>query len=494
MPVSSWRRSGRASSSEMQGSGTRSAGSDGAPEQVDGAPNPTSDAMQLSPEEPWVKSRGVVDDVRPEGEWVRTSPMVMKTRARAWRAEEMTPLHESKSQLVQAAEREVAKRTGELVETLRRAQRTTDEAQKARLAVVAAEDQACTAAEHAEALRARLEEERLLADEEAEQLRRSEAAALERRAREFDEAEVARKQRRRESLRDKVSAAAEARNEAQRLASERAAEARQAADRAEAVARALEAAVGEVVTASQAEETEAIAEAEATARADTEAAAAERDIEDEQTATRIEAFKQAERERQQQREREAERALVESAEHVAASEAGVRHLRDELVGLEQQQAEIASEVVARNASVAEAERLADAARNAEARSREARQAEETARQAARTADSRAAAARAEVERATAQAEEAARQAAELIRQADQLSAEARVAEQLAAASARELDLRGSSVLAEPEARDRDDIRPSSSDHFLDVEHLDLTREEEKDGFAKDEELKTGEPS
>jgi hypothetical protein len=368
------------------------------------------------------------------------------------------------------------------------------------------------AAEHAGELRARLEEEGLAADEESEQLRRSEAAALERRARELDEAEVARRRRRLESYRDKVSAAAEARNEAQRLAYERAAEARLAADRAEGAARALEAAIGEVVTASEAEEMEASEEAEATTRADAEAAAAERDIENEHIATRIEAFKQAARERQQHRERAAERALAESAEHVAASEAGVRHLREELVGLEQQQAEIASEVVAREASLAEAERLADAARNAEARSREARQAEETARRAARTAHSRAAAARAEVQRATAQAEEAATQAAELVRQAEQLSAEARVAEQLAAASAHELDLRGSSVPAEPEGRDRHTVRRSSGlptsdqreestrmngaseDHLLADGHLDLTREEDKDDFAKDEDLKTGEPS
>jgi hypothetical protein len=74
MPVRSWRRSGRASSSEMRGSGARSAGSDGVAEQVDGAP--TSDAMQLSPEEQSVKSRGVVDDVSPEGERARASPWV----------------------------------------------------------------------------------------------------------------------------------------------------------------------------------------------------------------------------------------------------------------------------------------------------------------------------------------------------------------------------------------------------------------------------------
>lgn len=452
----------RASASEMRVSGAAPAESDGEPERVDGAPDPTSDALELGPEALSVQSRGMVDGVSPECERTGPKSMFKRARARARRAEqEAAQLRESRSPMVEAAEREVVQRTDELVAAMGQAQRTADEVQKAREAVVEAEDQTRITAQRAVELRARLEEEGLVADEEAEQQRFAEAAALERRARDFDEAEAARKRRSLESYRTDVSAAAKARAEAQRLAHERAAEARIMADRAEAAALAFEAAVGEAVTASEKEESEAIKAAEVTARADAEAAAAERDVEDEQRAARIEAFEQAESERQQHRERSAKKALGEAAEHLAASEAGLGQLRERLVALEQQQAERENEVAAREASVAHAEKLADAARNGEARSREARQAEDAARQGAREAETRAAAARAEVERATAQAEEAAMQAAELIREAEQLSAEARQAEQLAAASARSLDVPGSKVPEEPEDHNRPDIEQSS---------------------------------
>ncbi len=490
MASSRWRKD-RHGSSAPPDSETTSASTNGEPERVDGAPDVTSDAAPPCPEETSVQSR-LGDAGDPEGEPTGAEPMSKRARARARRAREEAARArrarrgtyrspgtatgssaESGLPLVDAAECEVARRGDELMDAIGQAQRTTNELQRTHQAVTEAEDHARTAAQRDVELRAWLAEERLAADQEAERRRRAEAAALERRARELDEAEAARKRLRLESYRSALSAAAEARADAQRVAGERATEARRAADEAEALARALEAAVGEVAAASDADEKEAVAEAEMRARVDTEAAAAERELENSRTAARVEAFKQAEREKQEQRERSEQQALAAAADHLARFEATIRDLLGNVLILEEQQAEAARVVAAREASVAEAERLADAARNAEVRSREARRAEEAAREGARVAEHRAAAAEAEIERATAQAEEASTQAAALIRQAEQLSAEARHAEQLAAASARALELPGLGLLEEPEDQDeRDAVQPAPE--------IDLTADDDVD--------------
>jgi hypothetical protein len=359
------------------------------------------------------------------------------------------------SQLVETFEREGARRNDALMRTLQRAQRATTEAHRLRQAVAEAKAKVRLAAQRRDEVRAWLEQEQRSEEASAAQRRRAEAAALEQETLELDQAKAEEKRLRVEAYRATVRAAAGARSDAQRAARERATEARAAVDRAEAVARALEAAVDEVVAASQEEEKRAVAEAETRARTEAEAAAAELLVIAEQRAARIEAFKIAEIDLARERELAADQQSAAAAADLTKSEAMLREFEASLAAVEEAEGNSAREVAAGEAAVAEAEHLAQAAREAEARARRARAGQQAALDGAQGATARATAARTDAERATATAKQAAAtakqaasEAAELLREAEQLSAEASEAEQQAAASARALESPGSKVADE----------------------------------------------
>jgi flotillin len=167
----------------------------------------------------------------------------------------------------------------------------------------------------------------------------------------------------------------------------------------------------------------------------------------------IEAFKVAETERAGEEKLTAERALADDAEGLATSEARLRELGASPA--EVKEGDSAREVAACEAAVAEAESLAQAAREVETRVPRAREPQGAALDGARGATARATAG-SEAERAAATAKAAATEAAELIRDADRLSAEARAAEQQAVASARALESPGSAFVDEVSALAGDD--------------------------------------